>query len=191
MIRCGGGMADLALVGRADELELARAMLRRAAGGNPGVLLVGGEAGVGRTRVAAAIAAEGTSLGFLAATGTCVRMDAGALTYAAIIGMLRGLIATLDPGEIARTLGAYRHEIARLVPDIVGAAAPVPPAGGAEDPMARTRLFEALTGWLNRLAEQQPLLLTVEDLQWADSATLDVVRSLALGLTRRTALVVT
>ena len=49
-------MADLALVGRADELELARGLLRRATEGIPGVLLVGGEAGVGRSRLVAAVA---------------------------------------------------------------------------------------------------------------------------------------
>src|SRR3954462_8605913 len=124
MIRPGGGMADLALIGRADELELARSMLERAADGNRGVLLIGGEAGVGRTGLIAAIAGEGTRLGFTAATGTCVRMDAGALTYAAIVGMLRSLVATLEPGVVASTLGAYRHQVARLVPDIAGAAGP-------------------------------------------------------------------
>ena len=112
-------MTELALIGRADELELARGMLRRARDGAPGLLLVGGEAGVGRSRLAAAIAAEAVATGVRAATGTCVRMDAGALTYAAIITALRSLAADADPGEVARTLGAYRHEVARLLPELV------------------------------------------------------------------------
>src|SRR4051794_11237043 len=190
MIRGGGWMGDVALIGRADELGLARALLHRAAAGTPGVLLVGGEAGVGRSRLVDAIAGEGAALGFHAATGTCVRMDGGALTYAAIVEMLRGLVTTLDAGEVASTLGVYRHQVARLLPDVVPATGGGAP-GASEDPMARTRLFEALTAWLNRLAEREPLLLAVEDLHWADAATLDLVRSLALGLTGRTALVVT
>src|SRR3954452_13657871 len=104
--------------------------------------------------------------------------------------MLRGLVATLDAGEVASTLGVYRHQVARLLPDVVPATGGGAP-GASEDPMARTRLFEALTSWLIGLAEREPLLLAVEDLHWADAATLDLVRSLALGLTGRTALVVT
>ena len=182
-------MAELALIGRSDELELGRGLLRRAADGTPGVLLVGGEAGIGRSRLVAAIADEATALGFHASTGACVRMDAGALTYAAIVGMLRVLAGTLDPGELAATLGAYRHQVARLVPEITpGGTSPTQPL---DDPMARTRLFEALIGWLNRLAEREPLLLTVEDLHWADAATLDLLRGLALGISGRIALVVT
>ena len=87
-----------------------------------------------------AIAAEGTGLGFHAATGSCVRMDAGALTYAAIVGMLRGLVATLDAGEIASSLGVHRHQVARLLPDVVAPAAPGGAPTPADDPMARTRL---------------------------------------------------
>jgi DNA-binding CsgD family transcriptional regulator len=178
-------MADLALIGRADELELARGLLRRAADGTPGVMLVGGEAGVGRSRLIGAIATEAADLAFHRAIGRCVRMDAGALTYAAIVELLRGLVASFDPAEVARTLGAYRHQLARLVPEVTGSPPP------SDDPMARTRLFEAVTGWLDRLAEQERLLLVVEDLQWADAATLDLVRALAPGLSGRVALIVT
>src|SRR4051794_15010257 len=182
-------MTEPELIGRAAELALARGMLRRAHDGTSGVLLVGGEAGVGRSRLAAAIASEAATTGIRTATGTCVRMDAGALTYAAIVTALRSLTADVDPAEVARTLGAYRHEVARLLPEV---ARPVPDARAAtDDPMARLRLFEAVTGWLNRLAEGDPVLLIVEDLQWADAATLDLLRALALGLTGRIALVVT
>src|SRR4051794_35766147 len=109
-------MEDLALIGRTDELELARELLRRALAGERGVLLVGGEAGVGRSRLVAAMAEEARRERFLAATGACLRMDAGALPYAAIVALLRGLVSATDPGEVARTLGAHRHEVARLVP---------------------------------------------------------------------------
>jgi DNA-binding CsgD family transcriptional regulator len=182
-------MTQLALIGRADELELARGMLRRARDGTPGVLLLGGEAGVGRSRLAAAIAAEAVASGVRVATGTCVRMDEGALTYAAVITALRTLVAEADPAEVARTLGMHRHQVARLLPELARPVPDSPPP--AEDSMARLRLFEAVTGWLNRMAEGDPVLLVVEDLQWADAATLDLLRALALGLTGRSALVVT
>src|SRR5688572_19882734 len=111
-------MPDLELIGRADELALARGMLRHALEGVPGVLLVGGEAGVGRSRLVAKVADDASAMGFRPTVGACVRMDSGALTYAAIVGALRGLVATLDTGDVASSLGAYRHEIVRLLPEV-------------------------------------------------------------------------
>src|SRR3954468_13472170 len=148
-------------------------MLRRARDATPGVLLVGGEAGVGRTRLVAEIVAEARASGVRAATGTCVGMDAGALTYAAIVGALRSLAAAADPAEVTRTLGAYRHQVARLLPEVVVPAPNAPPP--ADDPRARLRLCEAVGGWLNRMAEAEPVVLIIEDLHWADTATLDLL----------------
>src|SRR4051794_36503520 len=115
MIPAEGIMAERALIGRADELDLARGLLHRAADGSPGVLLVGGEAGVGRSRLVAAVVDDARELGSRVASGTCIRMDAGALTYSAIVHALRPLVATLDPAEAATSLGAYRHEVARVL----------------------------------------------------------------------------
>ncbi|HET7828383.1 MAG TPA: AAA family ATPase [Candidatus Limnocylindrales bacterium] len=183
-------MGHHALIGRSDELDLARGLLERARDGSPGVLLIGGEAGVGRSRLVTAVADEAEAMGFRCAIGACLRMDAGALTYAAVVDGLRRLVGRLDPAEAASTMGAYRHEMARLLPDIPhGPGSGVDPPAG--DAMARLRLFEALTGWLNRLSERGPLLLVVEDLHWADAATLDLVRASAVGLVGRTALVIT
>jgi DNA-binding CsgD family transcriptional regulator len=186
------------IVGRSGELETARGLLRRALDGSPGVLVVGGEAGVGKTRLVESVAADARTLGFRIAAGACLRMDAGAMPYAAIVGALRQLARDGDPGTIAASLGAYRHEVARLLPEVVrlaGAtaspAAPGGPGTEAPDPLARLRLFEAIAGWLDRLSGTTPVLIVLEDLHWADPATLDLVRSLALSLSGRTLLVVT
>lgn len=194
-----------AIVGRSTELETARGLLRRALSGSTAVLVVGGEAGVGKTRLVDAVTAEARDLGFRVAAGSCLRMDAGAMPYAAIVAALRQLTRDGDPGSIAASLGAYRHEIARLLPEVArlasGAApavtasagpSPTPGTGGdAADPLARMRLFEALGGWLDRLAAATPLLIVIEDLHWADPATLDLVRSLAVGLSARVLVIVT
>ncbi|MEW6225919.1 MAG: AAA family ATPase [Chloroflexota bacterium] len=206
-----------AIVGRSAELETARGVLRRALEGSPGVLVVGGEAGVGKTRLLEAVATDARAIGFRVATGASLRMDAGAMPYAAIVGALRQLVRDGDPGTIAASVGAYRHDVARLLPEIVrlagttsapasgsggssvwsgssgstGSSTAAGPGSGAPDPLARLRLFEAVAGWLDRLAAATPLLLVLEDLHWADPATLDLVRSLALSLSGRTVTVVT
>lgn len=188
--------------------------------------MVGGEAGVGKTRFLEAVAMDARTLGFRITSGTCLRLDAGAMPYAAIVAALRGLVRDTDPATVAASLGADRREIARLLPEVArigsqqvpmtrdvpgvpprpggttlpGVAAPsagvaAPSAGladgGAPDPLARLRLFEAVSSWLGRLAASEPLLLVLEDIHWADPATLDLVRSLAVALAGRMVLVVT
>ena len=185
------------------------------------MLVVGGEAGVGKTWFLRALAEEATAAGILVASGACQHMDAGAMPYAPLIAAIREVVRQGDPGTVAATLGGDRREIARLVPDVARVAAPAAnadaapaanaavvraqaagPAGPsvqralqaapvapavqpdaphepAPDPFGRLRLFEAVTGWLERFTTRRALLLVIEDLQWADAATLDLVRAIA------------
>ncbi len=169
------------------------------------MLVVGGEAGVGKTWFLRALAEEATAAGILVASGACQHMDAGAMPYAPLIAAIREVVRHGDPGTVAATLGGDRREIARLVPDVARLAAPAAnadavrapaanadaaPAANADavraqatepapDPFGRLRLFEAVTGWLERFTTRRALLLVIEDLQWADAATLDLVRAIA------------
>jgi DNA-binding CsgD family transcriptional regulator len=208
------------IVGRSAELATAGRLLRRALDGEPVVLVVGGEAGIGKSRLVGAVAADARTLGFRLGAGACLRMDAGEMPYAAIVAALRRLLRDVDPAVAAATLGAHRREIARLLPEAARIASPVAgprtaspagaapgpspvphpaspaPAGaagiaGGPDPLARLRLFEAVSGWLDRLAADAPLLLIIEDLQWADAATLDLLRAVALALPGRALLAIT
>ena len=113
-----GRPSEIQFVGRQVELETARDVLRRARDGEAGVLIVGGEAGVGRSRFVDAIAGEASRDGFRVGAGSCVRMDAGAMPYAAIIAALRDLIRDDDPGTVAASLGGSRREVARLLPEV-------------------------------------------------------------------------
>jgi hypothetical protein len=77
-------------------------------------------------------------------------------------------------------VGAWRGELARLVPDL-GPADPVAPVGGG---LARGRLFAALLGVVEGVAAERPLLVGVEDLHWADRSTLDLLGFLVANLTQ-------
>ena len=206
-----GRPAEVPFVGRSSELETARGLLRRALDGPAGVIVIGGEAGVGRSRLLDAIAADARDLGYRVAQGACVRTDGGARPYAALITALRALTRDQDRARLAASLGADRREIARLLPEVVGLGVPVegassvvvagpgrasappsPAAPGALEPgFERMRLFEALGGWLARQAAEEPLTLAIEDIHWADVATLDLLRALVLALDRRAVVVVT
>ena len=87
----GGRVASPTLVGRVEELQLLEAARRRAADGDPAVVLVGGEAGVGKTRLVAELTARCAADGMRVLYGGCVPVGEGALPYAPIVEALRAL----------------------------------------------------------------------------------------------------
>jgi DNA-binding CsgD family transcriptional regulator/tetratricopeptide (TPR) repeat protein len=175
------------LVGRDVEAAQLRAALERAAAGRPAIVVVAGEAGVGKTRLVAELLGQAGELGAVALTGGCLDVGDGVLAYAPMVEALRPLVGMLGQGELERVLGGARGELARLVPELGSPDAGRP----AEAPLAPTRLFELLLGVLHRLAERGPVLLVVEDLHWADQSTRDLVGFLVRNLRGGVALVLT
>jgi DNA-binding CsgD family transcriptional regulator/tetratricopeptide (TPR) repeat protein len=178
------------VVGRDAEAAQLRAALEQAAGGRPAIVVVAGEAGVGKTRLVTDLAGRAAELGAVALSGGCLDVGDGVLAYAPLVEALRPLVGLLDAAELERVLGGARAELARVVPELgppAGAAATRP----AEAPLAPTRLFELLLGVLHRLAEGRPVLLVVEDLHWADQSTRDLLGFLVRNLRGGVALVLT
>ena len=175
-------------VGRTQELAWLRELLARAAAGEPLVALVGGEAGVGKTRLAEQLAATAGGQGVRVLRGGCVPLGEEGLPFAPVIQALRGLAGDLDPAELQAVAGPARHDLARLLPDLVwsGQAGPAAGVAGA----GQGRLFERLLGVVGRLAATAPLLWVVEDLHWADRSTRDLVAFLAAALRSERVLVV-
>src|SRR5919204_833733 len=108
------------LVGRAAEVAQLRAALGRAAAGEPAVVVVAGEAGVGKTRLAAELLHDAAERGAVALSGGCLDVGDGVLAYAPIAEALRQLTRSLDPDALERVLGGARAELARLVPELGG-----------------------------------------------------------------------
>jgi DNA-binding CsgD family transcriptional regulator/tetratricopeptide (TPR) repeat protein len=175
------------VVGRDAEAARLRAALERAAGGRPAIVVVAGEAGVGKTRLVHDLVCRAGELGAVALTGGCLDVGDGVLAYAPLVEALRPLVGLLDAAELERVLGGARGELARVVPELGGAAA----TRSGEAPLAPTRLFELLLGVLHRLAESGPVLLVVEDLHWADQSTRDLLGFLVRNLRGGVALVLT
>jgi DNA-binding CsgD family transcriptional regulator/tetratricopeptide (TPR) repeat protein len=174
------------LVGRDAEVARLRAALERAAGGQPAIVVVAGEAGVGKTRLVAELLGDAGQPAAVALTGGCLDVGEGVLAYSPMVEALRPLAGVMDSGELERVLGGARAELARLVPELG------PQAGGEQAaPLAPTRLFELLLGVLHRLAERGPVLLVVEDVHWADQSTRDLLGFLVRNLRAGVALVLT
>lgn len=172
------------LIGRASEVRALAAGLERAATGNPGTLLVGGEAGVGKSRMVGEIADAARARGFLVLEGGCVSLgDGGGLPFAPIIEALRRLPSLLrgEDGPLG-TLADHRSpataELGRLVPEFSSGVAAEASAFDRPE-WIQGRIFEGLLALLRSLGDRAPVLLILEDLHWADGSTRDVVMFLA------------
>ncbi|QYG95244.1 AAA family ATPase [Iamia sp. SCSIO 61187] len=168
------------LVGRSAELGGLRTAWGRAVDGVPGVVLLGGDAGVGKSRLVAELRPLVLEAGGTWLLGATPSRGSGAQPFAPLTGALRGLLRGLDEAERDRIVGPARTDLARLLPELG-------PAGGAPavfDQMTTdpARLFELVIGLLDRLGRDRPVALVLEDLHWAEASTLDLVDFLARNL---------
>jgi len=171
------------LVGRSAELGRLTELLAAAEAGQPVVVLISGDAGVGKTRLTSELAAVAGRRGFTVLTGHCAEL-ADTVPYLPLADALR----TAAAGPAVRDAVAARPVLSRLLPDGQGAGADDPDGHG----MAQQQLFGAVLGMLAELASAAPVLLVLEDLHWADRSTRDLVTFLSRVLHReRIALAVT
>jgi DNA-binding NarL/FixJ family response regulator len=180
----GGRTASPTLVGRVEELGILDAARKRAADADPAVVLVGGEAGVGKTRLVAELTSGCAKNGTRVLAGGCVPVGDGALPYAPIVEALRTLVAEVGVGVVRELVGPSWPELARLLPALGEPEAD--PAG----PATQARQFELLLGLLGRLSEHAPLVLVIEDLHWADQSTRDLLGFLVRNLRHERVLLV-
>ncbi len=167
-----------AFIGRRRELDELAAALGAARGGRGQLVLVGGESGVGKSRLVDHFV-DGARAGGAARVlwGDCVDLGDSELPYGALVAALRGLVRAGDPA--LDELGPARAELARLLPELgdVGELR-VEPFSGSE----QGRLFELLLALIDRLSREQPLILVIDDLHWADRSTRDFLAFLARNI---------
>jgi DNA-binding CsgD family transcriptional regulator len=157
------------LVGRAGELAVLDAALAPARRDGPSVFLIGGEAGVGKSRLTREFAARVRAAGARVLAGGCVELGTDGLPFAPFTAVLRELVRDLGAEGVAGLLPGVTRDFARLLPEF-GAA-----DGEAGDIVARARLFEQVLGLLERLADDGPVVLLIEDAHWADRSTRDLL----------------
>ncbi|WP_119291956.1 helix-turn-helix transcriptional regulator [Streptomyces sp. YIM 130001] len=156
-------------VGRTAELARLRDALDRAAAGEPQALLLGGEAGVGKTRLLEEFATAAAQSGAVTATGGCVEIGADGLPFAPFSTALRELRRGL-PEAFAAAAEGQEEELARLLPEL-GETAPRNSADGRYDEEGMARLFELTVRLLERLTADRTVVVALEDLHWADAST--------------------
>ena len=177
-----GRLVSPVTVGRGEELQVATRALTAALEGHPVHLLIAGEAGVGKTRFVAEIAATAAELGMRVVSGGCANIGQGGLPYGALVEALRGVAADLEPDQLAAAVGPAAADLARLTPDIAPQLAAGVDTDPALEPWQQGRLMESLLGFLGRLAATAPVLLVIEDVHWADPATRETLTFLVRSL---------
>jgi predicted ATPase len=153
----------IAASGHQAELEHAS---REAAEGQPGLVLLGGESGVGKTRLVTEFERHLADRPVLVLRGEAVEQADGELPYAPLIGALRPLVRQHD-GALDGLAPSSRGQLSTLLPGL-GDGEPAP---SRDDPSAQVRLFEALLELVDVISESCPLVLILEDMHWADRST--------------------
>jgi ATP/maltotriose-dependent transcriptional regulator MalT len=154
------------LVGRTDELAALRSALAAVRDGTPASVLIGGEAGVGKSRLLSEFTAAEQAAGTRVLTGGCLELGPDGLPFAPFTAVLRDLVRELGPDGLAGLLaGGTIRELARLLPEL---GEPLATVDAGE---ARARLFEQVLVLLERLAESAPIVLAIEDAHWADPSS--------------------
>jgi len=168
--------ATAPFVGRIEELELLERLVEAAMRSRGSVVIITGEHGIGKTRLARELATIAEAGGMTVLWGRGYS-DEGAPSYWPWAEIIDGLVATSDPAELLTILGADTADVARVIPAVrkllpLGDDAPDFPLPGPLDERARYRLFASLRQLLETASRAHPLLITFDDLQYCDPASL-------------------
>ncbi len=165
------------LVGRATELNTLVGALTAADSGAGSTVFVVGESGIGKTKLVEALVEYASRRGFATAIGRAYPVETG-VPYAVFSDALMPLLRGIEPSVLMLLTRGGTAELAQLFPALGNADRPVPPARG--DPAElKSRVLWNFTQLLSRLAAKKPLLLVLENLQWADSASLEMLHFVA------------
>ena len=168
-------LLNLPFVGRGGQVSRLITLYEQASTGHPQVVLLEGEAGIGKTRLAAAFLDLARAQGANVLKGRTFQTSQR-LSYQPLLEALRTRLA--QEHDLRRLMSdPWLAELSRLLPDLRERYPDLPPLtiNGA---LASSRLFEVLARLSQALASQAPLLMFVDDIQWTDAATLDMVQYL-------------
>jgi DNA-binding CsgD family transcriptional regulator len=163
------------LIGRTRELRLLDEAVARANGGDPAVILVAGEAGIGKSALLTAGLERARALGALTLTGHCLAEGAGGYPFAPFVEIFRTLITEPDAARLPALLGPARGEFSQLLPELAGRIGVAPPASPRTGPPGQVHLFQLILGTVERLTREHLLVVALEDLQWADEASRELL----------------
>jgi DNA-binding CsgD family transcriptional regulator len=169
-----GRAASPVLVGRDEQMAALDAAFGSVRQGGPTAVLLGGEAGVGKSRLVSEFGQAATAAGARVLTGGCLELGTDGLPFAPFTAVLRDLVHELGADAVASMLpGRTTRGLARLLPELGE-----PDTSGTMiwDPgEVRARLFEEVLSALDHLTRHSPVVLVIEDAHWADRSSRDLL----------------
>ncbi len=164
-------------VGRSSERQALHTAIDGAVAGRGSLILVGGAAGLGKTRLVREAATLAERLGMVVYTGNCVDMESPP-PYQPAIDHLEHAARTLSPAGFRRALGENAPEVATLLPSLRQRYDDIPPSPDLTPEQERRYMLHGVGEFIGRAAATRPMVLVYEDLHWADESTLLLLRHL-------------
>ena len=174
------GSGDL-LLGRDREMTALRAALASASRGRGRLVLLSGEAGIGKTRLADALAVEARDQGIRVAWGRCWEAG-GAPVYWPWLQAARSLLRDVESADLRRLIGPDGSHIAQVLPEVRDLLPELPELPHDESERARFQLFDSFSRLLRNAARDGPIVLILDDLHAADEPSLLLLRFVAMDL---------
>jgi len=169
-------------VGRTREVAALDKTLARAQEGRGSVVMLAGEPGIGKTRLAEEFCTHAEATGVAIARGACYEGDISA-PYRPWTEALRAYAEARPDDDLRREMGAGAPEILLLLPELRSRFPDIEQATRLEPELARPRLFDSLTQFVRAAAVTRPLLLFLDDLHWADRPSLALLQQVARNTT--------
>jgi DNA-binding CsgD family transcriptional regulator/tetratricopeptide (TPR) repeat protein len=169
------------LVGRKGELDFLSKTLDKAAKGAGRSVFIVGEGGIGKTRLAMAAADLAARQGWSVAIGRSYPVETG-VPYALFSDALLPLVRSFDPATLSVLSRGGATELGYVFPSLGASPDRAHASAGADPSEIKARLLWTFTQFLGRLAAKQPLFIVLENLQWADASSLELLHFVARQL---------
>ena len=168
-----------AFVGRKREMDVLRAALEDVVSGWPRIVMISGEPGIGKTRLAQEIGIIAADEGVQTFWGRCYEGQ-GAPSYWPWVQIIRDYIRERDPRELRSVMGTGAANIAEIVSELKAKLPGLETPASLDSPDAnRFRLFDSIASFFKNAARSKPVMLVLEDLHWADRPSLMLLEFLA------------
>ena len=177
------------LIGRREECARLLARVLEAQSGRGGVVMLAGEAGIGKTRLAREVAEVAQVQGAAVFWGSCFEGD-WQPPYGPWVEALRAYVGAREPDRLRRDLGIGAGPLGRLLPELYGLLPELPLPSPLSPDEERYRLYEAVVHLLLAASEERLVLVVIDDLHWADADSLRLLRHVARSVQQARLLVI-
>ncbi len=177
------------LIDREEELASLKGALESVLSGRGQIVLVDGEPGIGKTRLVDELLVYARLRGCLASVGRCYEQEVN-VPYLPFADALRTLLQGIPDDRLTAAAGPFASELVKLVPDLAQRIPGLLPSSPLEPDQERLRLYQSVTRFVTELARTRPLVVVLDDLHWADAATLQLLRYLARNIRAERVLIV-